>query len=180
MILSRDFFTDEPINVARNLLGTYLCRRMPDGEIIRAKICDVELYHESERGCHAYNGRRTSANDAMFLNGGYAYVYLCYGMYNMFNIVVGKSDVGAAVFVRALEYDGCNGPGKLTRKLNITCNDNKSDLCNLDSDIWIEAENDNPPKINTGMRIGIDFAGDDAKLPWRFVIRDSLYLSHPI
>ncbi|MCQ2599703.1 MAG: DNA-3-methyladenine glycosylase [Alphaproteobacteria bacterium] len=179
MILSRDFFMDDSIDMAKKLLGTYLCRRMPDGMIIRAKICDVELYHESERGCHAYAGRQTKANEAMFLDGGHIYVYLCYGMYNMLNVVVGKSGVAAAVFIRALEYDECNGPGKLTRKLNISCHDNKLDLCDLASNMWLE-NRDTIPEIVSLRRIGIDFAGSDSDLLWRFVINDSLHLSRPI
>lgn len=178
MILSRDFYCGDPIDVARSLVGAYLCRRMPDGNVIRARIVELELYHECERGCHAYGGKCTARNDAMFMVGGHAYVYLCYGLHNMLNIVLGTRGVGGAVLIRSLEYDNCDGPGKLTRVLNISRNLNKLDLTTGDI-MWVESR-DRVPEISVGTRIGIDYAGDDAKLPWRFAIHDSPYISRPI
>ena len=115
----------------------------------------------------------------MFLAGGYAYVYLCYGLHNMLNIVIGQKGYAAAVLIRALEMPECNGPGKLTKVLGITRGDNKMDLCDLNSLIWLEAR-DHTPDIAAGPRIGIDYAGADAALPWRFVIRDSDFLSRRV
>lgn len=178
MIISADFYSGDPIDVARRLVGAYLCRRMPDDTVIRARIVELELYHESERGCHAYGGKCTARNDAMFMSGGHAYVYLCYGLHNMLNIVLGPDGAGIAVLIRGLEYDGCNGPGKLTRVLNITRDDNKLDLTTSDK-MWLEPR-DTVPDIVTGTRIGIDYAGPDAKLPWRFAIANNQYLSRPI
>lgn len=175
MKLTREFFISDPMAVAHELMGCYLCRVGADGTIIRARIVELELYTQAERGCHAYNGC-TARNDAMFMAGGHAYVYLCYGLHNMLNIVLGTDDYAAAVLIRALEYPGCNGPGKLTRVLNITRADNKLDLCAPDSKMWIEAR-DIVPKIICGPRIGIDYAGADAALPWRFGIANSKYLS---
>lgn len=165
------------MTVAHELVGAYLCRALPGGAIIRARIAELELYTEQERGCHAFNGR-TVRNDAMFMAGGHAYVYLCYGLHNMLNIVLGGSDYAAAVLIRALEYPGCDGPGKLTRVLNITRGDNKSDLCAPDSIMWLEAR-DTTPEIISAPRIGIDYAGADAALPWRFGIADSAFLTRP-
>lgn len=178
MIIPSDFYSGNPIDVARNLVGAYLCRRMPDDTIIRARIVELELYHESERGCHAYGGKCTARNDAMFLDGGHAYVYLCYGLHNMLNIVLGPAGTGIAVLIRGLEYEGCNGPGKLTRVLNIDRSLNKSDLTTSDK-MWVEAR-DKTPDIVVGTRIGIDYAGRDAKLPWRFAIAANPYISRPI
>ncbi len=178
MILSREFYMQNPINAAQELVGAYLCRRMDDGTIIRARICELELYDECERACHAYGGRCTSRNEAMFMPGGHAYVYVCYGLHNMLNIVLGTSMVASAVLIRALEYPGCNGPGKLTRVLNITRAYNKSDLVNANN-LWLE-KRDALPDIASGPRIGIDYAGPDAALPWRFAIRQSPFLSRPI
>lgn len=177
MKLTRDFFTSDPMTVARELVGAYLCRVMPDGSIVRARISELELYTQDERGCHAFNGR-TARNDAMFMAGGHAYVYLCYGLHNMLNIVLGGRDYAAAVLIRALEYPGCDGPGKLTRVLNITRIDNRLDLCGADSVMWLEAR-DLAPKIICAPRIGIDYAGADAALPWRFGAADSNFLSRP-
>ncbi len=178
MILNREFFLQNPMDVAKELLGTYLCCRLKDGSLFRSRICELELYLDSERGCHAFGGKCTARNEAMFLSGGHTYVYLCYGMYNMLNIVLDKEGTAAAVLIRALEHKGCEGPGKLTRFLGITRADNKIDLCNSDK-MWIEAR-DFEPEILSGKRIGIDYAGKDAELLWRFVIKDSKFLSKPI
>lgn len=177
-MLKQSFFLQNPIDAAKQLVGAYFCFRFEDDSIFRARICELELYLDSERACHAFGGKRTARNDAMFLSGGHTYVYLCYGMYNMLNIVLGKEGNAAAVLIRALEYKGCEGPGKLTRFLGITCADNKIDLCNNDK-IWIEAR-DSEPEIVSGKRIGIDYAGKDAELPWRFAIKDSKFISKPI
>lgn len=178
MIIPSEFYRGDPINVAHRLVGAYLCRRMSSGDIIRARIAELELYHESERGCHAYGGKCTARNDAMFLSGGHAYVYLCYGLHNMLNIVLGNAGTGCAVLIRALEYDNCNGPGKLTRTLDIDRKLNKLDLTR-DDVMWLESC-DSTPDIAVGTRIGIDYAGADAALPWRFAIKGSKYVSRPI
>lgn len=177
MVLPHEFYMQRPLDAAMQLLGAYLCRRMPDGGVLRAKIVEVELYDESERGCHAFGGRCTARNDAMFMAGGHAYVYLCYGMHNMLNIVLGDAGTATAVLVRAVAADGCNGPGKLTRVFGITRADNKKDLTGA-SDIWVEAR-DAVPVIATATRIGIDYAGADAQLPWRFFIPGNRYVSRP-
>ncbi len=178
MKLKREFFCDDPLTVAHNLVGAYLCRRMPDGRVVRARICELELYTPDDRASHAYNYRRTARNDAMFLLGGFAYVYLCYGLHNMFNIVIGPAEFPSAVLIRAVEYENCNGPAKLTRVLDITRNDNKIDLCG-DNNIWLESR-DCDIEIACGARIGIDFAGADAMRPWRFIIANSKFISHPV
>ena len=176
MILTRDFYCRDPMTVARDMVGAYLCRATPDGQTVRARICELELYTEDERACHAFGGRKSARNDAMFMAGGHAYVYLCYGLHNMLNIVVGQEGYAAAVLIRALEYEGCNGPGRLTGRLSITRADNKLDLTSSDARLWLS-----PcvarPKIITGTRIGVDYAGPDAALPWRFLIADSKYVS---
>lgn len=178
MILGPDFFLQNPMDIAKQLVGAYLCCRLQDNSIFRARICELELYTEDEKGCHAFGGKCTARNDAMFLSGGHAYVYLCYGMYNMLNIVLGKEGVAAAVLIRALEHKGCEGPGKLTKFLGITRSDNKIDLCNSEK-MWIEAR-DFEPEIVAGKRTGIDYAGKDAELPWRFAIKGSPFISKPI
>ena len=177
MRLSQDFYCRAPMDVARDLVGAYLCRVTDDGKLIRARIAELELYTEQERGCHAYAGP-TARNDAMFMRGGHAYVYLCYGLHNMLNIVVGESGYAAAVLIRALELPSCTGPGRLTKVLGVSRADNKMDLTSPNSTMWIEAR-DTTPKIISGPRIGIDYAGRDAELPWRFGIKDSCFISRP-
>ena len=178
MPLPREFYLQDSFIAAHELLGAYLCRQMPDGSVIRARICELELYLENDRACHAFGGRCSPRNDAMFMAGGHAYVYLCYGLHNMFNIVLGAAGHPAAVLIRALEYDDCNGPGKLCKTLNITRADNKLDLT-VGKKIWIDAR-DKAPTIKSGPRIGVDYAGTDAHLPYRFIIADSPYISKPI
>ena len=180
-ILSREFYMGDPMAVTRNILGKILCRRMPDGTIIRARVVEVELYHECERGCHAYGGRKTPRNASMFLPGGHAYVYFTYGLHNMFNIVIGPADCGIGVLIRAVEMDGGNGPARLTKQLQITRDLNGADMCSADAPLWLEDAPAVPMrKIKSGPRIGIDAAGADAKRPWRFAIKDNAYLSRPI
>ena len=178
MPLPREFYLQDPFVAARELVGAWLCRQMPDGKFIRARICELELYLDNDRACHAFGGRCTPRNDAMFMAGGHAYVYLCYGLHNMLNIVLGPAGTPAAVLIRALEYDDCNGPGKLCKALNITRADNKLDLT-VGKKIWIDAR-DKTPIIKSGTRIGVDYAGTDAGLPYRFLIADSPYISKPI
>lgn len=178
MPLPREFYLQDPFVAARELVGAWLCRQMPDGKFIRARICELELYLENDRACHAFGGRCSPRNDAMFMAGGHAYVYLCYGLHNMLNIVLGPAGTPAAVLIRALEYDDCNGPGKLCKTLNITRADNKLDLTRGEK-IWIDAR-DTLPTIKSGPRIGVDYAGTDAGLPYRFLIADSPYISKPI
>ena len=96
----------------------------------------------------------------------------------MFNVVLGAVGTPAAVLIRALEYDNCNGPAKLTKRLQITRDDNKLDLT-CGTKIWLEPR-DRIPKIKTGSRIGVDYAGADAHLPYRFAIANSPYISKPI
>jgi DNA-3-methyladenine glycosylase len=145
---------------------------------VRARICELELYLENDRACHAFGGRRTARNDAMFMIGGHAYVYLCYGLHDMLNIVLGAEGTPAAVLVRALEMDGCDGPAKLTKKLGITRGQNKLDLT-AGRGLWLEPR-DTDPEIATGRRIGVDYARSDADLPYRFAIAGSPFLSRPV
>jgi len=176
-ILTRDFYTNDPMCAARGLLGAYLCRRRATGEIIRARICEIELYDECERACHAFGGKCTARNDAMFMDGGHAYVYLCYGLHNMLNIVLGRRGRAVAALIRAVELPGCDGPGKVCRAFQITRADNKLDLT-ASPLMWIEARARRPRIICTP-RIGVDYAGADAALPWRMMIADSKWVSRP-
>jgi len=174
MILSRDFYFGEPLKIARGLLGCYLCNDTG----LRGRICEVELYTESERACHAFGGRCTGRTETLFMQGGHAYVYLCYGLHNLFNVVIGEQGHASAVLIRALELPGCNGPAKLTKKFGITRKDDKLDLT-VGRRLWLEPA-DTKFKIIAGRRIGVDYAGKDAELPWRFAIKDSPFISKPI
>ncbi|HNV28774.1 MAG TPA: DNA-3-methyladenine glycosylase [Cyclobacteriaceae bacterium] len=180
------------VRIARDLLGKTLVT-LTDGKLTSGLIVETEAYSYCERGCHAYNNKMTERNKVMFEQGGVAYVYLCYGVHNLFNIVTNKAGKADAVLVRALQpLKGeetmlarmktnslkriTSGPGKLTKALGIDRKLNGASL--LKSDLWIE----NGVKINkneivTASRIGIDYAGEDSKLPWRFYLKDNVWVS---
>ncbi len=192
-VLPDSFYTRNNVTqIARQLLGKKLITNVL-GKKTGGIIVETEAYSFRERGCHAYDNKMTSRNKAMFEAGGIAYVYLCYGIHNLFNVVTNKQGSADAVLVRALQP--CkgeewmltrmnvksvkritSGPGKLTKALGI---DRSFDGKFLNSDeVWIEEGADIPSwKIVTSCRIGIDYAGDDAFLPWRFSIKDSEWVS---
>jgi DNA-3-methyladenine glycosylase len=156
-------------------------------------IVETEAYSYRERGCHAYRGS-TARNKVMFERGGVAYVYLCYGIHQMVNVVTNKKDQAEAVLIRALQpLDGWNimmkrmntstikkitsGPGKLTKAMGIDQRHNSMNL--IGDEIWIEDRGLNTPRsrIMASPRIGIDYAGEDAKLPWRFTLKENEWIS---
>jgi DNA-3-methyladenine glycosylase len=175
------------VKIAQELLGKGLFTRV-DKKVTGGMIVETEAYSWKERGCHAYGARKTGRNAVMFAKGGYSYVYLCYGMHNLFNIVTNQENVADAILIRALEpvegvtemerrrgplsnsFHLTSGPGKLTKALGIDRKWNGKFL--LGNEIWIEDFGHNLPKnnIESSQRIGIDYAGDDAKLPWRFTV----------
>jgi DNA-3-methyladenine glycosylase len=182
------------VRIARELLGKSLFTRI-DGAVTGGMIVETEAYSWKERGCHAFNARKTARNAVMFGPGGHAYVYMCYGIHFLFNVVTNTTDTADAVLVRALEphtgvdimqqrrgklanrYHLTSGPGKLTRALGIDKQWNGRSLLADDvwiSDIGIRVSNSN---IVASPRIGIDYAGEDAALPWRFTIKDNPWVS---
>ena len=195
MILPESFYKRaDVVKIARELLGKVLVTKIA-GVVTSGMIVETEAYSWKERGCHAYEARKTQRNAIMFEKGGYAYVYLCYGMHNLFNVVTNKTGIAEAVLIRALEpvhgvkememrrgtlanpFHLTSGPGKLTKALGIDRKLNGKFL--LDNEVWIE---DTGKKISAGnieasARIGIDYAGEDARLPWRFTIRGSKWVS---
>jgi len=195
MRLSRDFFSQETLIVARLLLGKRLVRCF-DGHRLAGRIVEVEAYiGEEDKGCHASAGR-TQRNEVMFGLPGHAYVYFTYGMHWMFNVVTEVEGFPAAVLIRALEpLDGvaamarnrhgrdgvnlCSGPAKLTQALGITRALNGIDLCARGAELWIE---DAPPipdaDIAAGPRIGLNSVPEPWKsIPWRFYVRDNPFVS---
>jgi DNA-3-methyladenine glycosylase len=182
------------VRIARELLGKSLFTNI-DGAVTGGMIVETEAYSWKERGCHAFNARKTARNAVMFGPGGHAYVYMCYGIHFLFNVVTNTTDTADAVLVRALEphtgvdimqqrrgklanrYHLTSGPGKLTRALGIDKQWNGRSLLADDvwiSDIGIRVSNSN---IVASPRIGIDYAGEDAALPWRFTIKANPWVS---
>lgn len=185
------------VRIARELLGKGLFTHV-NHVVTGGMIVETEAYSWTEKGCHAFGGKMTARNATMFGKGGHAYVYLCYGMHNLFNVVTNTEDVAEAVLVRALEpvagmeemkrrrgelknpYHLTSGPGKLTRALGIDRTFNGKYL--LNTDVWIEdlgviVKNKD---IIASKRIGIDYAGEDALLPWRFTIKNNAWISKQV
>lgn len=182
------------VKIARELLGKGLFTKI-DGVVTGGMIVETEAYSWKEKGCHAFEGKKTARNEIMFSHGGFAYVYLCYGMHHLFNVVTNSKGIAEAVLVRALEpvagldemklrrgelknlHHLTSGPGKLTKALGIDRTFNGKYL--RDTEVWIEdlgiiVKNKD---ILVSKRIGIDYAGEDANLPWRFTIKDNKWVS---
>ena len=196
MRLSREFFAQDTLTVARLLLGKRLVRRL-NGQRLSGRIVEVEAYSgQDDKGCHASVGR-TARNDVMFGPPGHAYVYFTYGMHWMFNVVSEAEGFPAAVLLRALEplegiptmernrkgrtgFELCGGPAKLAQALQITRALNGADLCaRRGAELWLE---DAPPILDgdivTGPRVGLDSVPEPwLSKPWRFYIADSPFVS---
>jgi len=196
MRLSREFFAQDTLTVARLLLGKRLVRRL-NGQRLSGRIVEAEAYiGQDDKGCHASVGR-TARNDVMFGPPGHAYVYFTYGRHWMFNVVSEAEGFPAAVLVRALEplegiptmernrkgrtgFELCSGPAKLAQALQITRALSGADLCaRRGAELWLE---DTPPisdgDIAAGPRIGLNSVPEPwLSKPWRFYIADSLFVS---
>lgn len=192
MLLPEAFYTRNDVTrIARDLIGKALFTRI-NNLLTVGLIVETEAYSWKERGCHAYDNRKTPRNAVMFGTGGNAYVYLCYGMYNLFNVVTNREGKADAVLIRALEpVEGISvmqkrtrqnermtsGPGKLTKALAIERSHNGLHLNS--KTVWLEdvGEKVKAKQIVASARIGIDYAGKDAKLPWRYTLKDSPWVS---
>jgi DNA-3-methyladenine glycosylase len=165
--LPKPFYLESTQKVAESLIGKDLVVKR-DGEVIRAQIIETEAYQGFEdKASHASKGQ-TERNAPMFKEGGISYIYLVYGIYHMLNIVTEKAGYPSAVLIRALDCQDCDGPGKLTRELKIT--KEKYNGINLTQDrIWVE-DKGRRPRVKTGKRIGIGYAGKWANKPWRFFL----------
>ncbi len=167
--LAADFFTRDVLEVAPDLLGKNLVRKFNNGAIHKYLITEVEAYRgEDDLACHASKGR-TKRTEIMYHEGGYIYVYLIYGMYWMLNIVTHNENVPQAVLIRGIK--GFNGPGKITKNLNIDQSFYGVHLTSSDR-LWVENNlNSFDVAYNTTPRIGIDYAGEIWKnKPWRFIL----------
>ncbi|MDR2565351.1 MAG: DNA-3-methyladenine glycosylase [Bifidobacteriaceae bacterium] len=164
--LSTDFFTRDVLDVAPGLLGAKLCRRRPDGRVERRRITEVEAYRgEEDTACHARAGR-TKRTAVMYGPGGHAYVYLCYGIHHLLNVVTGGVGEPQAALVRGLE--GASGPGRATGAMGIDLTLNGL-LLEPESGLWLEPGAP-PPRFEALPRVGIGYASPaDQARPWRFL-----------
>lgn len=185
--LPRSFYLrPDVVGVARELLGKVIITRF-HGRLTTGIITETEAYAgEVDRASHAYGGRRTERTEVMFARGGTAYVYLCYGIHHLFNVVTNGSGIPHAVLVRAIHpLEGIDhmrarrgnaqrlitgGPGTLTQALGIRTHHSGADLLKgpirlADAGIAVRDRD-----VRIGPRIGVAYAGPDAALPYRFRI----------
>jgi DNA-3-methyladenine glycosylase len=172
-VLSRQYFNRPTVQVARSLIGKYLVRVI-DGRILEGKIVEVEAYVGArDKACHASKGR-TQRTEVMFGPAGISYVYLIYGMYHCLNVVTEREEFPSAVLIRAIEIDGklIDGPGRLCRAMQIDRSLNCADLT-IGESLWLEDRGELVRRGDVGAhaRIGVDYAGEWAKKPWRFRLR---------
>jgi DNA-3-methyladenine glycosylase len=194
--LAAEFYKRENVVlIARELLGKILVTKV-DGLLTSGRIVETEAYCAvADRASHAHAGRRTPRNEAMYAAGGTSYVYICYGMHNLFNVVTNVKEVPDAVLIRAVEpllgleamllrtpktspgYSITKGPGNTGRAMDISKVHTGSSLLGntiyIADDGFVPAEN----TIGASPRIGVGYAGDDALLPYRFYIRGNKYVS---
>lgn len=169
MRLSENYFKQDAVVLARDLLGKILVRRFDNGIELRAKITEVEAYRgEEDLACHASKGL-TKRTEVMYEEGGKVYVYLIYGMYWLLNFVCGHKGEPQAVLIRGIE--SISGPGRLGRSLQLDKTFYGEDL-NASQRLWVEkAENTEVLNIQATRRIGVEYAGEEwAGKLWRFFI----------
>jgi len=165
--LGRRFYTRPTLDLARALLGTWLCREI-EGHVQRGRIVEVEAYTH-DAAAHARDRRRTPRNAVVFGPAGHAYVYFTYGMHHCVNVVGERDGEPGAVLIRGLDgIPGANGPGRLCRVLSIDRALDGADLT-TGQRLWIERGRHREPIVQT-TRIGIRHA---AELPWRFYLAGS-------
>lgn len=194
--LASDFYLQTNVLIlAKALLGKILVTKI-DGEITSGRIVETEAYNGVvDKASHAYNGRRTKRTATMYKKGGVAYVYLCYGLHQMLNVVVGPQDMPLAILIRAVEpitgidsmlkrtgkaqldFSLTRGPGNVAKAFGITSQQNNEDL---NADVVFIADDGQiiaDKQIRMTPRIGVNYAGEDAALLYRFLVDGNRYVS---
>lgn len=193
-ILPKEYYRHHDVlYLSQDLLGKVLFTKI-GSDITGGIIIETEAYRAPEdRASHAYGNRKTKRNVIIFHEGGVSYVYLCYGIHTLFNIVTGEEDQPHAILVRALEplvgvnrmlkrrgkeklvHSLLSGPGALAQALGITVKHNGLPLTG--PVIWIEDHGNfiSSKEIIASARVGVDYAGDDALLPWRYRVKDNIW-----
>ncbi|WP_225975406.1 DNA-3-methyladenine glycosylase [Panacibacter ginsenosidivorans] len=186
------------LQVAEELLGKILVTNF-DNKITAARIVETEAYNGIvDKASHAYNNRRTARTEIMYGNAGTAYVYLCYGIHHLFNVVTNAKNIPHAILIRAAEpvygletmlnrtrkliVDNTltKGPGNVSKALGIDTA--HTGLSLLGKKIFIVDDNYSAHKnaVSTSVRIGVDYAAEDALLPYRFYIKGNVFVSGKI
>lgn len=201
--IPREFYmSGDTLEIARKLLGKLLVVPAATGERVAGMIVETEAYLGAiDKAAHSYGNRRTPRTETMFAIGGTAYIFFIYGMYFQFNVVVGAIDTPHAILIRAIEpvenieimrmhrvaksknpnqkmpdKNLTSGPGKLCIALGIDRTFNNEDL--LGEKVWLEEfKVFSDSEISSGKRIGIDYAEEFVEKPWRFWVKDNLFVS---
>tara|TARA_B100000959_G_C14815917_1_gene555842 strand:+ start:38 stop:637 length:600 start_codon:yes stop_codon:yes gene_type:complete len=193
--LNKEFYErSNVLLISRELLGKILCTNY-NGKLTSGIIVETEAYAGTiDKASHAYDNKKTNRTKIMYDSGGIAYIYLCYGIHHLFNVVTNSKNIPHAILIRAIEpingiktmltrrkkknkdYTLTAGPGSLTKALGITINDSgKSLMSNL---IWIENQkNINANNVISSPRVGIQYAKDDISNPWRYRIKNNPWTS---
>lgn len=188
------YLGEDVVLLARRLLGRMIVSDI-GGHRTAGIITETEAYAGiTDRASHAYGGRRTRRTEPMYAQGGTAYVYLCYGMHHLFNVVTGPPGIPHAILVRAMvpvagldtmarrrgrEHFTTRGPGTLAQALGITTAYSGADLITGPIVIMDTGEEVPARSITSGPRIGVEYAGSDALLPYRFRIPPSRAIPIP-
>ena len=185
------YLQDDVVKIARDMLGKFLYTNV-DGLVTGGRIVETEAYNgRCDKACHAFL-KRTKRTNIMYEEGGLAYIYLCYGIHHMLNIVTNIKGLADAVLIRALQpREGIphmlkrrslqnperltSGPGNLGKALGINKTMNGSSFTK-GTVIWLE-EGPSPREIIADRRVGVGYAENDASLPWRFFDKSSNYIS---
>ena len=194
--LTLDFYRrTNVLLIARDLLGKLLVTNR-NGIITSGRIVEVEAYNGTiDKASHAFGGRRTKRNEIMYADGGVTYVYLCYGIHHLFNVVTHNKETPHAILIRALEpVKGIDemlkrvvkkkldntltrGPGNLSKALGITTLQTGISLLGKELFIGDDGFEYTKKEIAASPRIGVDYAGKDALLPYRFFIKGNQFVS---
>lgn len=195
------FMRTDVVQIARELLGKVLVTEF-EGKRTAGRITETEAYRApDDRACHAYGNRRTARTEVMFQEAGHAYIYLCYGIHHLFNVVTAPQDQAHAILIRAIEpLEGqevmkarrksiqstghsanvrlTTGPGALAQAMGLSTDLSGQNLLAPDSPVWIEDRGMvvSADEIGAGPRIGVDFAGECAAWHWRFWLKNSPFV----
>lgn len=182
--LTRDFYLQDGLTVAQALLGKLLVHHTSQHGILAGRVVETEAYLGPEdQAAHSYGGRRTSRTEIMYGYGGFAYVYLIYGIHFCMNVVAAGVDMPQAVLIRAVEpapafgqlLRKADGPGKLCQALAIDRSCYGLDLCG--SQLYLLSDGFTPKSVACSPRVGIDYAGSAKDYPWRFYLEGNPHVS---